>query len=70
MNNENFYSLNDLILLYYQDIEYLINILNANNIDLKDYIKYEEIIETLNKCYKKCVELGYYESENKENESN
>lgn len=68
--NKDFYSLNDLTLLYYQDIEYLINILNANNIKLKDYIKCEEIIETLNKCYKKCVELGYYESENVENERN
>lgn len=63
---EKFYSLEDLVLLYFQDIEYLINILNANGISLKDYSgKYEEIMETFNKCYEKCVELGYYEKENK-----
>jgi len=62
MNNE-FYSLNDLTLLYFQDVEYLINVLNANDIKLKDYAQGEEIMDTLNKCYKKCVELGYYESE-------
>ena len=61
--NKEYYSVNDLSLLYYQDIEYLINVLNANDISLKDYDKYEEIMETFNNCYKKCVELGYYESE-------
>ena len=65
-----FYSLNDLTLLYFQDVEYLINILNANNISLKDYIKYDEIMTTLNKCYDKCVELGYYEKESEENGKN
>ena len=62
---EKFYSLEDLVLLYYQDIEYLIKLLNVNGISLRDYGKYEEIMETLNKCYKKCVELGYYEKENR-----
>ena len=62
---EKFYSLEDLVLLYFQDIEYLINILNVNGISLRDYGKYEEIMETFNKCYEKCVELGYYEKENK-----
>lgn len=59
------YSFNDLILLYYQDISYLIRILNKNNISLeKNYnYKYEEIKETLDYCYNKCVELGYYEIE-------
>lgn len=60
---ETFYSVNDLSLLYFQDIEYLINILNAYGISLKKYGRYEEIMETLNKCYKKCVDLGYYEEE-------
>ena len=64
---KDFYSLNDMALLYFQDVEYLINILNANGIkfeDYKDSIRYEEIMDTFNKCYEKCVELGYYEKEN------
>ena len=64
---KDFYSLNDMALLYFQDIEYLINILNANGINFEDYkdsIRYEEIMYTFNKCYEKCVELGYYEKEN------
>lgn len=63
MNNKEFYSINDLALLYFQDIEYLINILNSNGIKLEDYLKGEEITNTLNRCYKKCVELGYYEKD-------
>lgn len=55
--------LEDMVLLYYQDINYLIDILNANNISLKDYVKYEEIMKTLDTCYNKCIELGYYEKE-------
>lgn len=58
-----FYSINDLALLYFQDIEYLINILNANGIKLSDYIKCDEILETQSECYKKCQELGYFENE-------
>lgn len=66
---KDFYSINDLALLYYQDIEYLIAILNAHDIKLEDYLKGAEILDTLNKCYKKCVELGYYESEEIENDN-
>ena len=66
---KDFYSINDLALLYYQDIEYLIAILNAYDIKLEDYLKGAEILDTLNKCYKKCVELGYYESEEIENDN-
>lgn len=58
-----FYSINDLALLYFQDIEYLIKILNANGIKLSDYVKCDDILETQSKCYKKCQELGYFENE-------